>query len=135
MAHSVTPFLMFEGTAEEAMRFYVSLFGDGVIDHVDRYGSGEMGPEGKVRLAQFSLAGQQIRCIDSPVSHGFTFTPAVSLFVECNSAEEFDNAFARLSEGEAVLMAPGNYGFSEQFAWVNDRFGVSWQLNLAVSPS
>lgn len=132
MAHSVTPFLMFEGAAEEAMRLYVSLFAGASIGHVDRYGSGEMGPEGSVRHAEFTLAGQRIKCIDSPASHGFTFTPAVSLFVECDSAAELDNAFARLSEGGAVLMAPDHYGFSEKFAWVNDRFGVSWQLNAGA---
>lgn len=122
---------MFEGKAEEAMRFYVSLFSGATIGQVVRYGAGEMGPEGSIKHAAFTLAGQQIKCIDSPAAHAFTFTPAVSLFVECDGAAEFDTAFSRLSEGGAVLMAPGNYGFSQQFAWVNDRFGVSWQLNLA----
>lgn len=135
MPRSLTPFLMFEGAAEEAMRFYAGLFAGASIDHVERYGSGEMGAEGSVKRAEFTLAGQRLRCIDSPASHGFTFTPALSLFVECDSSAEFDKAFAGLSKGGTVLMAPGNYGFSEQFAWVNDRFGVSWQLNVGAPPS
>ena len=60
----------------------------------------------------------------------FTFTPSVSLFVDCADEEEFDRAFGTLSEGGSVLMPPDNYGFSTKFVWLNDRFGVSWQLNL-----
>ena len=130
MAHAVTPFLMFDGAAEEAMRFYVSLFPDSEIKRVERYGPGGPGAEGSVKRADFTVAGRDVICIDSPVKHAFTFTPAVSLFVECESEAEFDAAFARLSAGGGVLMPPGDYGFSARFAWVNDRFGVSWQLNL-----
>lgn len=130
MANSVTPFLMFEGSAETAMSFYVSLFPKSAIGNVARYGPGEPGAEGSIRLADFTVARQRILCIDSPAKHGFTFTPSVSLFVECESETELDQAYAQLSEGGAVLMAPNNYGFSTKFTWVNDRFGVSWQLNL-----
>ena len=130
MANSVTPFLMFEGSAEAAMTFYVSLFPRSAIGNVARYGAGEPGAEGSIKLAEFTVAGQRIRCIDSPAKHAFTFTPSMSLFVECESETELDQAFTKLSEGGAVLMAPSNYGFSTKFAWVNDRFGVSWQLNL-----
>jgi hypothetical protein len=69
--------------------------------------------------------------IRSPVTHAFGFTPAISLFVECESAEELDGAFARLAEGGQQLMPLGDYGFSARFGWLTDRFGVSWQLNLA----
>ena len=69
-------------------------------------------------------------CIDSAVSHGFTFTPSMSIFVDCGSAAELERAFAALAAGGAVLMPLENYGFSTRFGWVNDRFGVSWQLNL-----
>ena len=65
------------------------------------------------------------------MEHGFTFTPAMSLFVECESEAELDAAFDRLSDGGKVLMPVGNYGFSSRFGWLSDRFGVSWQLNLA----
>jgi predicted 3-demethylubiquinone-9 3-methyltransferase (glyoxalase superfamily) len=64
------------------------------------------------------------------VSHGFTFTPSLSLFVDCESEADLERIFAALSEGGGVLMPLGNYGFSRRFGWVNDRFGVSWQLNL-----
>lgn len=130
MARSVTPFLMFEGAAEEAMRFYVSLFARSEVKQIEHYRSGEMGPEGTVKRADFTLAGQDVICIDSPANHGFTFTPSVSLFVECEDEAEFDNAFAQLSSAGAVMMAPDNYGFSRKFGWLSDRFGDSWQLNL-----
>jgi predicted 3-demethylubiquinone-9 3-methyltransferase (glyoxalase superfamily) len=129
MASSVTPFLMFEGAAETAMNFYVTLF-QGSVKRIQRYGPGEPGKEGSVKRADFSIAGQNVICIDSPIKHAFTFTPSVSLFVECESEAEPDAAFGKLSEGGSVLMPAANYGFSAKFAWVNDRFGVSWQLNL-----
>jgi predicted 3-demethylubiquinone-9 3-methyltransferase (glyoxalase superfamily) len=77
----------------------------------------------------FLLAGHRLACLDSPVQHAFTFTPAMSLFVDCTDEAEFDRAFGTLSDGGAALMPPGNYGFSTKFAWLTDRFGVSWQLN------
>ena len=129
MAQAVTPFLMFEGAAEEAMTFYVLIF-SGEVMSITRYGPGETGVEGSVKRADFTLAGQHVICIDSAVKHGFTFTPAMSLFVECANETELDHAFVELSANGAVLMPPGNYGFSARFAWLNDRFGVSWQLNV-----
>ena len=129
MAHKVTPFLMFEGSAEEAMRFYVGLFPGSEVKRLERYGPGEPGAEGSVKRADFTVAGQEIICIDSPAKHAFTFTPAISLFVECESEAELDMAFGQLSAHGAVLMPRDNYGFSRKFAWVNDRYGVSWQLN------
>lgn len=130
MPRSVATQLMFEGKAEEAMTLYVSLF-NGSVTAVEKYGPGGPGPEGTVKRAEFTLNGHRLACIDSPVKHAFTFTPSASLFVECADEVELDKAFATLSEGGAVLMPPGNYGFSRKFTWVNDRFGVSWQLNLA----
>jgi predicted 3-demethylubiquinone-9 3-methyltransferase (glyoxalase superfamily) len=131
MARRITTFLMFAGVAEEAMNFYVSLFGDSEIQRVERYGPGEQGAEGTVKQAAFTLAGRDFMCIDSPVKHAFTFTPSMSLFVDCESEAELEAAFGRLSTGGGVLMPLGDYGFSTRFGWVNDRFGVSWQLNLA----
>jgi predicted 3-demethylubiquinone-9 3-methyltransferase (glyoxalase superfamily) len=130
MSTKVRPFLMFEGKAEEAMRFYVSLFPGGEVTHISRYGSGGPGPEGSVIVATFTIAGQAVMCSDSFVKHDFTFTPASSLFVDCSSEEELRRLVAALSEGGKTLMPLDNYGFSRQFAWVNDRYGVSWQLNL-----
>ena len=130
MPRKVTTFLMFEGVATEAMNLYVSLFGGSEIQQVERYGPGEQGAEGTVKRASFTLAGQEFLCIDSPIKHGFTFTPSISLFVECDSEAEFEAAFSRLSDGGSVLMPVGNYGFSTKFGWLSDRYGVSWQLNL-----
>ena len=130
MAKSVLPFLMFEGRAEEAMNFYVSLFADGRIEEIKRYGAGQAGKEGSVQLARFSIAGQSVMCIDSPAKHAFTFTPSVSLFTTCEDEAEFERLTTALVEGGTWLMPPDNYGFSRRFGWCNDRFGVSWQINL-----
>ena len=65
------------------------------------------------------------------MKHAFTFTPSISLFVECESEAEMDATFSRLSDGGGVLMPLDNYGFSTRFGWLTDRFGVSWQLNLS----
>ena len=131
MAKSLRPFLMFGGKAEAAMTFYISLFPGGRVESIARYAAGEPGPEGTVRLASFTILGQTVMCIDSPARHAFTFTPASSFFVECDSEDELRRLFGALSDGGTVLMPLDDYGFSKQFGWTNDRFGVSWQLNLA----
>ena len=128
--NTITTFLMFTGRCEEAVNFYVSLFG-GKVDAMERYGKGEPGPEGTVKRTNFTLAGRTYMAIDSPAVHAFDFTPSMSLFVECASEAELDRLFTALNDGGKQLMPPGNYGFSRKFAWLNDRFGVSWQLNLA----
>lgn len=130
MQTRILPFLMFEGKAETAMTFYVSLFPASEVTDVVRYGPGGPGPEGSVMKATFTVAGQSVMCTDSLVKHGFTFTPAFSFFVTCESEDEIRRLAAALSEGGSELMPLGDYGFSRQFAWVSDRFGVSWQLNL-----
>ena len=130
MSNKITPFLMFEGRAEEAMNFYVSLFAGSEILSVQRYALGEAGAEGTVERADFTVAGQLVICTDSPIAHAFSFTPSFSFFVECESEDELDSAFHQLSDNGDILMPPDNYGFSRKFTWVSDRFGVSWQLNL-----
>jgi predicted 3-demethylubiquinone-9 3-methyltransferase (glyoxalase superfamily) len=70
--------------------------------------------------------------IDSAGPHQFTFTPAISMWIECSSSTEIERLSAALGAGGAALMPLGNYGFSRQFAWVADRYGVTWQLNLAT---
>lgn len=129
--NTVFPFLMFEGKAEEAMNFYVSLFPQGRILDIVRYGAGGPGKEGSVMKASFTVGEQTVLCTDSFVHHNFSFTPSFSLFVECQSEEEIHRIVSALVNGGSELMPLGNYGFSRQFAWVNDRFGVSWRLNLA----
>ena len=131
MARKVSTHLMFEGAAEEAMNFYVSLFRGSDIVKVERYGPGEHGAEGTVKVATFTLCGREFMCIDSPIKHEFTFTPSISIFVECESDAEIEDVFGRLAAGGNVLMPLENYGFSTKFGWVKDRFGPSWQLNLS----
>ncbi|MFC4099835.1 VOC family protein [Paenibacillus xanthanilyticus] len=126
----VTPFLMFQGQAEEAITHYVNLIEGSEITSLVRYGPNEPGAEGSVMQASFSLKGQEILCIDSSIKHDFTFTPAFSLFVTCDTEEELDKLYAGLSEGGHDLMPLGDYGFSKKFGWFVDRFGVSWQLTL-----
>jgi predicted 3-demethylubiquinone-9 3-methyltransferase (glyoxalase superfamily) len=130
MPRSVATFLMFDGSAEEAMNLYVSLFNDSSIRHVERYKAGEDGAEGSIRWADFVLGEHELICIDSPVKHAFTFTPSISIYVDCESEDELSHAFEVLSTGGEILMPLGEYGFSTKFGWLNDRFGVSWQLNL-----
>lgn len=126
----VFPFLMFIGNAEEAMQFYASVFDGSEVLSITRYGPGEDGPEGTVRHASFTVLGHALMCIDSSVEHAFTFTPSLSLFVRCESEAEIDRYFERLSADGAVLMPLQAYPFARKFAWVQDRFGVSWQLSL-----
>lgn len=132
-AQRISTFLMFEGNAEEALRFYASLFENSEITSVTRVGPGEAGTEGSVKHASFTLAGHQLMCIDSAVSHNFTFTPSMSLYVDCESADEIRRIYRALEDGGQVLMPLDAYDFAEQFGWVNDRFGVSWQLSLGRS--
>ncbi|MEK4699300.1 VOC family protein [Solibacillus sp. FSL R7-0668] len=128
----VTPFLMFqEGNAEEAMNFYTSIIEDSAITHITRYGANDAGgDEGTVMQATFTLKGQEFMCIDSNIKHQFTFTPSFSIYLTCDSEAELDNLYEQLIEGGQALMPVNNYGFSKKFGWINDRFGVSWQINL-----
>jgi predicted 3-demethylubiquinone-9 3-methyltransferase (glyoxalase superfamily) len=124
---------MFLGVAEEAMNLYTSFLADSEILRIYRYGPGEQGAEGTIKRAAFTLGGQDFICIDSPPVHDFTFTPSISIFVDCESETELQEAFDQLSAGGEVLMPLDDYGFSSissRFGWINDRFGVSWQLNL-----
>lgn len=131
MSQTITPFLMFDGNAEQAVHFYVAIFEDAEIRHITRYGPGEQGAEGSVQRADFRLAGRDFIAIDSPVTHAFGFTPALSLFVDFDSEAALDSAYKQLAEGGRELMPLDDYGFSRRFGWLDDRFGVSWQLNLA----
>jgi predicted 3-demethylubiquinone-9 3-methyltransferase (glyoxalase superfamily) len=121
----ITTFLMFEGKAEEALNYYMSVFAESKIDKILH------NPDGTVMHATFTLKGQTFMCIDSTIQHEFTFTPSISLFVTCETAEEIDRLFEQLSLDGKVLMPLSPTPVSEKFGWVQDGFGVSWQLNLA----
>jgi predicted 3-demethylubiquinone-9 3-methyltransferase (glyoxalase superfamily) len=116
------------GRAEEAMRLYVSLFEDSRILDVEHFGPED--DEAGVKRARFVLAGREFIAMDSGREHPFTFTPAVSLVVDCDTEQQLDGAFAELSDGGTILMPLQAYPFSPKFGWLNDRFGVSWQLSL-----
>lgn len=127
----ITTFLMFEGKAEEAMNFYTSLFNQSEIVSISRYDENGPGKKGTVIHATFTLNGQEFMCIDSYVKHDFTFTPAMSLYVTCETEEEIETVFNKLAQDGAILMPLGAYPFSKKFGWLNDKYGVSWQLTLA----
>jgi predicted 3-demethylubiquinone-9 3-methyltransferase (glyoxalase superfamily) len=132
----IIPHLWFDTQAEEAVNFYVSIFGNSRIGHVARYGqagaevSGK--PAGAVMTVSFTLAGQEFLALNGgPI---FTFSPAVSFFVNCDSVEEIDGLWDKLSADGTVRMAFDRYPFSEKYGWVQDRYGVSWQLMLGKRP-
>src|SRR3712207_1657268 len=118
------------GRAEEAMNVYVALFDDSRVLEVERYADDEQ--DTGIKQARFLLAGREYRAMDSGHAHAFTFTPAISLFVDLDDEAQLDEAWAALCDGGAVLMPLQAYPFSPRFGWVQDAFGVSWQLNLAA---
>ena len=129
-----TTFLMFVGEnfgkAEEAIKFYTSLFLNSEIKKIDYFKAGEQGgKEGAVKHAIFTIDNQEYMAIDS-MGHDFTFTPAVSIYVNCDSEEEVNKLYNKLLEGGSALMPIDNYGFSTKFGWVADKYGLSWQVNL-----
>lgn len=128
---AVVPLLMFTGDAEEAMRFYASIFFPARIERIERYGPGEQGIEETVKHATLRVGDRTIHFIDSPAVHQFTFTPSISLAVRGASVAAVDGIFTRLSEGGTILMPLDRYPFSERFGWVTDRFGISWQVAIA----
>ena len=119
---TMTPFLMFVGEqygkADEAMSFYISLFKNSSVTRIERYGAGEAEAEGTVKHARFALNGQQFMAMDSGREHPFTFTPAISFFVSCETQKEIDYFWEKLSAG----------GEKSRCGWLKDNFGVSWQI-------
>ncbi|MHB1457600.1 MAG: VOC family protein [Armatimonadota bacterium] len=112
----ITPFLWFDDKAEDAMNFYVSVFRNAKVVTITRYGSAGPGAEGTVMTAEFQLEGLDFVALNGgPV---FTFTPAISFVINCESQEEVDHYWDRLSEG----------GEQIECGWLTDKFGVSWQV-------
>ena len=112
----ITPFLWFDGKAEEAMNFYVSIFKNSKIGSVTRYGEAGPGPKGTVMSATFQLDGQDFFALNG--GPHFTFSPAVSFFVNCETQQEVDELWEKLSEG----------GEKQRCGWLKDKYGLSWQI-------
>ncbi|GAB0170312.1 VOC family protein [Lysinibacillus sp. CTST325] len=120
---SATPFLMFQGQANEAIQQYQQWFSELQVESLTYMENSQ-----QVAMAVLHLKGLKIMVNDSVIKHNFTFTPSTSIFIECASEEEIDSLAAQILEGGQALMPLNNYGFSKKFAWIQDRFGVSWQL-------
>jgi predicted 3-demethylubiquinone-9 3-methyltransferase (glyoxalase superfamily) len=122
----VSTHLMFrDGSAREAVERYVELIPNSAITEVT-------GPDGPGQPIRFTLANRPFIAFDSPVAHGFGFTPSMSIFVTCDTPEEVDELFGALSAGGSVMMPLDDYGFSPRFGWCADRYGVSSQVGLSA---
>ena len=143
---SLTPFLMFEGRARVAIDRYTSVVPRSSVDSVV-YFPAEAQPEGEpegevtgepapqlVMMAGVSLDGQTVKINDTPITHGFTFTPSTSLYFQTDDPAEYETVLSGLGHDGSFLMSDSDeYDFAARFAWLNDRLGVSWQLALAPS--
>jgi predicted 3-demethylubiquinone-9 3-methyltransferase (glyoxalase superfamily) len=116
----ITPFLWFNDQAEEAMNFYASIFKNAKKGSVSRYGEGGPGPKGSVMSVTFQLEGQDFMALNG--GPHFSFTPAISMFVNCETQEEVDHYWEKLSAG----------GSQERCGWLKDKFGLSWQIIPSV---
>lgn len=124
----IAPFLWFDSQAEEAAKFYTSLFKNSKIVDVTRYPEGSPGPAGSVMTVAFQIEGQDFTALNGgPI---FKFTPAISFFVNCATKEEIDALWPKLSAGGMVMMPLQKYPFSEYYGWCSDKYGVTWQLFL-----
>jgi predicted 3-demethylubiquinone-9 3-methyltransferase (glyoxalase superfamily) len=112
----ITPFLWFDGKAEQAMRFYVSIFKNSKVGATTRYGDAGPGPKGTVMVVTFQLDGQEFIALNGGPQ--FTFSPAISFVVNCETQEEVDAFWEKLSEGGEKL----------QCGWLRDKYGLSWQI-------
>lgn len=122
LKQKIAPCLWFDGNAEEAVNFYVSLFENSKVVSVSRYGEGGPGPEGTVMAMGFELEGQPFMAINGGPQ--FKFSEAISLFVDCDSQEEIDRLWEKLGAG----------GQEQPCGWLKDRFGLSWQINSRALP-
>lgn len=116
MEQKITPFLWFDGNAEDAIKFYTSLFKDSEIINESRYGEAGPGPKGSLMTATFKLQGQEFMALNGGPM--FKFTEAISLFVKCETQQEIDYFWEKLSDG----------GQKSQCGWLKDKFGLSWQI-------
>jgi predicted 3-demethylubiquinone-9 3-methyltransferase (glyoxalase superfamily) len=132
LKQKITPHLWFDDVAEEAMNWYTSTFKNARVLSINRYNVDAPGSPGDVLTAVFQLEGQEFLALNG--GPHFRFTPALSFFVSCDSEDEVEAIFQGLSTGGSILMPLQAYPFSEKFAWFEDKYGVSWQVNLGSRP-
>ena len=131
MAKSIDFHILFQnGQAKQALERYGDVFDDYTLDRLDLYQGDGDGPAGQVKVADFRVLGRRFVCIDSPIQHEWDMTPGIAPFIECDDDPELERLFDALADGGTVHMPLGNYGFGRRFGWVEDRFGVSWLLNI-----
>jgi predicted 3-demethylubiquinone-9 3-methyltransferase (glyoxalase superfamily) len=124
----ITPFLWFDEKAEEAAKFYISIFSNSKIVNLKHWAEGSPFPKEQIMNVTFELDGQQFYGFDAGPM--FQFNPSISFFVVCETEEETDLIWEKLSEGGSVLMPLEKYDWSDKYGWVQDRFGISWQISL-----
>lgn len=124
----IAPFLWFDNNAKAAVDFYVSAFTNATIHNVARYPEGGRGTPGSVMTIAFEIEGMHFTALNGGTYA--SFSPAISFFVHSASREEIDTLWEKLSTGGNVLMPLDSYPYSERFGWLEDQFGVSWQLML-----
>ena len=123
----VRPFITVEKIAQDVLNFYETVFPDFSLLSLKHHAE----PHNElVMLATFSIGNQEIMISDSFVSHEWNITPGISFFMDTDSEQQLQSLADKLSFGGKVHMPAGNYGFSTLFAWVEDQFGINWQLNL-----
>ena len=127
----IVPFLWFNGNAEEAMKFYLSAFKNSKTLGISRYGENGPGQKDTVMSASFKLEGQSIIALNGGPE--FSFTPSNSFYVSCKTLPEIKKLWNKLAVGGSVLMELDKYSFSKKYGWLQDKFGVSWQLILSES--
>lgn len=125
---TITPFLWYDDAAEEALSLYASLLENSEVTSVSRMPNEMSGEPGKVQIATATLAGRDVQAMNAGPHQ--PFTPSASMFVGCETVEQVDTLFNGLSEGGMALMPLDAYPFSERFGWVQDRYGLSWQISL-----
>ena len=123
--HMLRPFITLEGQAQSALDLYAEVFPDFALTH-------HAAPhDDLIMTAEFEVKGQAMMISDSFISHEWSITPGISFFIDLEGEAELNRLAVALAEGGMVHMPAGNYGFSPLFAWVQDRLGVNWQLNVA----
>jgi predicted 3-demethylubiquinone-9 3-methyltransferase (glyoxalase superfamily) len=127
----IIPFLWFNGNAEEAMNFYISVFKNSKVLTVTRYLEDSRGPKGTVMTGMFRIEGHTFYALNAGPE--FTFSPSNSFYVSCKTLPEIKRLWDKLSEGGSVRMELDKYPFSKRYGWLQDKFGVSWQLILTES--